>query len=108
MIDAQTFARRNAIFRVRDLGVIDAALERARLTVSLQVCIDARGGDATAGESLYDAIVEADARVQLMGDPNGLPTSVTKDSNLGDHYRAELIKLKRLATPRGLVLGRRL
>lgn len=89
------FLAKNTVFDSRREGTVQGALDEAHLTFDAAVC----------GE-LYDALVEAHARVILIEDPNGMPTSATGDkSDLLDNAKARLLRLKRLVPMRGLGTG---
>ena len=86
------FLTANSYFDGRRPGAVQAALDEAAKYFDAGVCGD-----------LYDALVEAQARVILLSDPNGLPTSVTGDkSGLAEAAAERLKTLKRLVPVRGL------
>jgi hypothetical protein len=90
------FLTANSYFDGRRPGAVQAALDEAALHF-----------DATVCGPLYDALVEAQARVILLSDPNGLPTSTTGDkSGLADSAAERLKALKRLVPIRGLGIRR--
>lgn len=91
-VTVESFCAKNTVFEARRGGAIQGALDEAAATFSAEVC----------GE-LYDPLVEAQARVILLEDPNGMPTSATGDkSDLLDNARARLLRLKRQVPVRGL------
>lgn len=90
-VTVESFKAANTAFDGRRDPAIQAAIDEAKLSFSADVCGD-----------LYDPLVMAQARVILLQDPNGLPTSATKESNLVDDAINRLQKLKRLVPVRGL------
>jgi hypothetical protein len=91
-VTVESFLSANTYFDARRVGAVQAALDEAALHFDATVC----------GE-LYDRLVEAQARVILLSDPNGLPTSATGDkSGPLEQAEARLKSLKRLVPVRGL------
>lgn len=91
-VTLESFLAENTAFDARRAPAVQAALAEAALMFDAGVC----------GE-LYDALVSAQARVILLGDPQGLPTSVTgEQSGLLADARARLDRLKRMVPARGL------
>lgn len=90
-VTVESFLAANTYFDARRSAPVQAALGEAARQFDPAVC----------GE-LYDALVEAQARVILLGDPNGMPTSATGDSGLLAGATERLQRLKRLVPIRGL------
>src|SRR5262245_66549637 len=91
-VTVESFLAANTAFDARRAPAVQAAINEAALMFDAGVCGD-----------LYDALVEAQARVILLGDPNGLPTSATGDrSGLLDQAEDRLARLKRLVPIRGV------
>lgn len=90
-VTVASFIAANTAFDARRTAPIQAAIDEAKLHFDATVCGD-----------LYDRLVEAQTRVILLRDPNGLPTSATKESNLVDDAVNRLTELKRLVPVRGL------
>ncbi len=90
-LDAATFLAANTYFNGRDTARVTAAIAEAEKHFDASVCGD-----------LYDALVEAQTRVILLGDPNGMPTSKTGASELRKDAGERLQSLKRLVPIRGV------
>jgi len=91
-VTVESFIAANTVFDGRRPAAVQAAINEAAVMFDAGVCGD-----------LYDALVEAQARVILFGDPNGLPTSATGDkSGLLEQAEARLDRLKRLVPIRGV------
>src|SRR5262245_4518873 len=94
-ISAPDFQARNPHFTGRKPASIQAALDEAAASCSAEVC-----------GNLYDMLVEAQARVLLLSDPNGMPTSTTGDkSGPLEQAQERLKELKRKVPIRGLGTG---
>jgi hypothetical protein len=93
-VTAESFLASNTCFDGRRSAAVQAAIDEAAKQFDAGVC----------GE-LYDALVEAQARVILLGDPNGLPTSATGESGMIESARERVEALKRLVPVRGLGTG---
>jgi hypothetical protein len=91
-VSAAQFQARNPHFDGRKPASIEGALAEAAGHFDAGVC-----------GNLYDQLVEAQARVILLSDPSGMPTSVTGDKSGPLEQAVERLNaLKRLVPIRGL------
>jgi hypothetical protein len=91
-VSVADFILRNTIFDGRRPVPIQAALDEAAKMYDAAVC-----------GTLTDNLVEAQARLILLEDPSGLPTSSTGDkTDLIDNAKQRLLRLKRQVPVRGL------
>lgn len=91
-VTVESFLTANPYFDARNTGRVQAAIDEA-----------SQHFDATVCGELHDSLIEAQARVILLSDPNGLPTSATGDkSGFLEQAEARLLRLKRLVPIRGL------
>jgi hypothetical protein len=90
-VTVSSFLAGNTVFDARKTGIVQAAITEASRMFDAGVCGD-----------LYDSLVEAQARVILLSDPNGMPTSESGDSGFLEGATARLQRLKRLVPLRGL------
>ena len=94
-ITAAELLARNPYFDGRRPAAVEGALVEAAVQFDAGVC-----------GKLYDLLVEAQARVILLSDPNGMPTSVTGDKSGPLEQAQERLKaLKRAVPIRGLGAG---
>lgn len=85
------FLAKNTIFNGRLPASIQGALDEAAKHFAAAACGD-----------LHEPLIEAQARVILLEDPNGLPTSTTGQDKLKEDALDRLQRLKRLVPLRGL------
>lgn len=91
-VTVASFTAANTAFDGRRPAAIQAAIDEASLMFDAAVCGDLR-----------DRLIEAQVRVTLLEDPNGLPTSATGDkTDLLDNAKERLLRLKRLVPVRGI------
>lgn len=91
-VTVESFLAKNTVFQGRRVPAIQGAIDEAALQFDAAVC-----------GAMHDALIEAQTRVILLEDPNGIPTSGTGDkSNLLETAKARLLRLKRIVPLRGL------
>jgi hypothetical protein len=91
-VTVESFVAANTVFDARSPARVQAAIDEASKHFDAGVC-----------GNLYDDLVEAQTRVILFQDPQGLPTSATGDkSGFLEQAQERLKSLKRLVPIRGL------
>lgn len=93
-VTRDAFVDRYPSFSGRGDDTIRAALAAAELSYSEAVC----------GSQLHKQLVMARARVDLMRDTAGLPSSKTKASTLSEDAEKELRDLEKLVPVTGIAL----